>query len=481
MKLWELLHSVPLTGETPELDMEINSISYDTRTLEPGALFAALPGARDDGARYIREALDRGAAAVLCRERPEEDGPWLVTPDPRRALALLSANWFGRPAEGLTLVGVTGTNGKTTTAFLIKDMLETVLRTRVGLIGTVQNMVGDEVLPAGRTTPESYELQGLLRRMADGGCTHVVMEVSSHALVQHRVEGLEFSVGVFTNLTQDHLDYHGSMEAYRQAKGLLFRQCRKAVLNLDDPAGRWYGERVECPAFTYSENKDAACLTAKNIRLFPGHVEFEAVSREDIQRIHLPIPGGFTIYNALAAISCGLCLGLTLADIAASLRSAKGVRGRVEVVPVPAPYTVLIDYAHTPDALENILTTVRDFTPGRVICLFGCGGDRDRTKRPIMGSVAAELADFVVVTSDNPRTEDPEAIIADILPGLEGSGTPYQVICDRVEAIHWAMDHAQPGDVIALCGKGHETYQEVNHEKHHMDEREIVAEHLAGK
>ena len=229
MKLWELLHSVPLTGETPELDMEINSISYDTRTLEPGALFAALPGARDDGARYIREALDRGAAAVLCRERPEEDGPWLVTPDPRRALALLSANWFGRPAEGLTLVGVTGTNGKTTTAFLIKDMLETVLRTRVGLIGTVQNMVGDEVLPAGRTTPESYELQGLLRRMADGGCTHVVMEVSSHALVQHRVEGLEFSVGVFTNLTQDHLDYHGSMEAYRQAKafcsGSAGRRC----------------------------------------------------------------------------------------------------------------------------------------------------------------------------------------------------------------------------------------------------------------
>ena len=481
MKLWELLHSVPLTGETPELDMEINSISYDTRTLEPGALFAALPGARDDGARYIREALDRGAAAVLCRERPEEDGPWLVTPDPRRALALLSANWFGRPAEGLTLVGVTGTNGKTTTAFLIKDMLETVLRTRVGLIGTVQNMVGDEVLPAGRTTPESYELQGLLRRMADGGCTHVVMEVSSHALVQHRVEGLEFSVGVFTNLTQDHLDYHGSMEAYRQAKGLLFRQCRKAVLNLDDPAGRWYGERVECPAFTYSENKDAACLTAKNIRLFPGHVEFEAVSREDIQRIHLPIPGGFTIYNALAAISCGLCLGLTLADIAASLRSAKGVRGRVEVVPVPTAYTVLIDYAHTPNALENVLLTARDFTAGRLICLFGCGGDRDRTKRPIMGSVAAELADFVVVTSDNPRTEDPEAIIADILPGLEGSGTPYQVICDRVEAIHWAMDHAQPGDVIALCGKGHETYQEVNHEKHHMDEREIVAEHLTGK
>ena len=479
MKLWELLHSVPLTGETPELDMEINSISYDTRTLEPGALFAALPGARDDGARYIREALDRGAAAVLCRERPEEDGPWLVTPDPRRALALLSANWFGRPAEGLTLVGVTGTNGKTTTAFLIKDMLETVLRTRVGLIGTVQNMVGDEVLPAGRTTPESYELQGLLRRMADGGCTHVVMEVSSHALVQHRVEGLEFSVGVFTNLTQDHLDYHGSMEAYRQAKGLLFRQCRKAVLNLDDPAGRWYGERVECPAFTYSENKDAACLTAKNIRLFPGHVEFEAVSREDIQRIHLPIPGGFTIYNALAAISCGLCLGLTLADIAASLRSAKGVRGRVEVVPVPTAYTVLIDYAHTPNALENVLLTARDFTAGRLICLFGCGGDRDRTKRPRMGAVAGALADVAVVTSDNPRTEVPMDIINDILPGLEGAPAEVVVEPDRRAAIRRALSLARAGDTVVLAGKGHETYQEVDGVEYHLDERKEIAAYFA--
>ena len=354
-----------------------------------------------------------------------------------------------------------------------------MLRTRVGLIGTVQNMVGDEVLPAGRTTPESYELQGLLRRMADGGCTHVVMEVSSHALVQHRVEGLEFSVGVFTNLTQDHLDYHGSMEAYRQAKGLLFRQCRKAVLNLDDSAGRWYGERVECPAFTYSENKDAACLTAKNIRLFPGHVEFEAVSREDIQRIHLPIPGGFTIYNALAAISCGLCLGLTLADIAASLRSAKGVRGRVEVVPVPTAYTVLIDYAHTPNALENVLLTARDFTAGRLICLFGCGGDRDRTKRPRMGAVAGALADVAVVTSDNPRTEVPMDIINDILPGLEGAPAEVVVEPDRRAAIRRALSLARAGDTVVLAGKGHETYQEVDGVEYHLDEREEIAAYFA--
>ena len=479
MKLWELLHSVPLTGETPELDMEINSISYDTRTLEPGALFAALPGARDDGARYIREALDRGAAAVLCRERPEEDGPWLVTPDPRRALALLSANWFGRPAEGLTLVGVTGTNGKTTTAFLIKDMLETVLRTRVGLIGTVQNMVGDEVLPAGRTTPESYELQGLLRRMADGGCTHVVMEVSSHALVQHRVEGLEFSVGVFTNLTQDHLDFHGTMEAYRDAKGLLFRQCAAAVLNLDDEAGRYYAETVPVPTFTYSECRDEADLTAKNLRLFPQRVEFEAVTRDAISRVRLPIPGGFTIYNALGVLACGLVLGLPLDGCAAALGAARGVKGRIEVVPTPTDYTVLIDYAHTPDALENILTTVRDFTPGRVICLFGCGGDRDRTKRPRMGAVAGALADVAVVTSDNPRTEVPMDIINDILPGLEGAPAEVVVEPDRRAAIRRALSLARAGDTVVLAGKGHETYQEVDGVEYHLDEREEIAAYFA--
>ena len=478
MKLRQLLNGVPLKGGNIDKEMEINSISYDSRTLEPGALFVALPGDKTDGHRYIDTALERGAAAVLCQRAPDRPGPWLVTEDARLALALLSANWFGHPGDAMTLVAVTGTNGKTTTTSLIKELLEGTRRAKVGLIGTNRNMIGREELPAHRTTPESYELQALLRQMLDNGCTYVVMEVSSHALVQHRVEGLEFSVGVFTNLTQDHLDYHGSMEAYRQAKGLLFRQCRKAVLNLDDPAGRWYGERVECPAFTYSENKDAACLTAKNIRLFPGHVEFEAVSREDIQRIHLPIPGGFTIYNALAAISCGLCLGLTLADIAASLRSAKGVRGRVEVVPVPTAYTVLIDYAHTPNALENVLLTARDFTAGRLICLFGCGGDRDRTKRPLMGGVVRELADVAVITSDNPRTEDPWAIIQDVLTGMGGPGGEVHVEPDRRQAIRWALAQGRSGDVIVLAGKGHETVQEVQGVTLPLDEREIVAEYF---
>lgn len=475
MKLRSLLAGVPLTGEIPDPEMEIYSISYDSRTLEPGALFVALPGDKTDGHRYINQALERGAAAVLCQEAPSRLGPFLVTPDTRLALALVSCNWFNHPGDGMTLIAVTGTNGKTTTTNLIKEMLENTLNAKVGLIGTNRNMVGREELPAHRTTPESYELQQLLRRMADEGCTYVVMEASSHALVQHRTAGLTFQVGIFTNLTQDHLDYHHTMEEYRQAKALLFRQSRRAILNLDDEAGRWYKAQLTTPTFTYSENRAEADLTARNIRLFPSHVEFEAVTLGNIARIHLPIPGGFSIYNALAALSAGLCLGLGLGEMAAALRCVHGVKGRVEVVPVPRAYTVIIDYAHSPNALENILMTARDFTAGRLICLFGCGGDRDKTKRPIMGAIARELADVVVVTSDNPRTEVPEEIITDILAGMEPGGEVH-VEPDRRRAIGWTLEQGRAGDVIVLAGKGHETYQEVQGACYPMDEREIVAE-----
>ena len=479
MTLEAILEGVPLAGGLPAQEVEISGICYDTRTLTPGCLFVALPGYKTDGHGYIQEALELGAAAVLCQRAPEGEGPWLVTADARAALARVSANWFGHPARALTVIGVTGTNGKTTTTYLMKGVLEEVLGARVGLIGTNQNMIGARALPAHRTTPESWEVQKLLREMADAGCTHVVMEVSSHALALHRVDGIPFAAGIFTNLTRDHLDFHKTMEAYRDAKGLLFHQCGLAVLNLDDEAGRWYAQRVECPKFTYSENKDEADLTAKNIRLFPGHVEFEAVARGAIQRVRLPIPGGFTIYNALGVVACALALGLEPAPVAAALAGAQGVKGRVEVVPTPhGEYTVIIDYAHSPDALENILTTVRDFTAGRVVCLFGCGGDRDRTKRPLMGAVAGTLADFVILTSDNPRTEEPEAIIDDILEGMErmeGGCAPYVVEPDRRRAIHYALSHAQAGDVILLAGKGHETYQEIDGVQRHLDEREEVA------
>ena len=478
MRLNQLLAGVALT-ERRAGDVECSGICYDTRTMVPGCLFVALPGYKTDGHKYIAQALEQGAAAVLCQHPPEGEGPWLVTPDARAALAAVSANWFGHPARDLTLLAVTGTNGKTTTTYLLKAMLEGVLGARVGLIGTNQNMVGEEVLPAHRTTPESYEVQQLLREMADAGCTHVVMEASSHALVLHRLDGLRFRAGIFTNLTQDHLDFHGTMEAYRDAKGLLFRQSDTAVLNLDDEAGRYFARTVAVPRLTYSERRDEADLTAKNLRLFPDRVEFEAVAAGAISRVRLPIPGGFTVYNALGVLTCGLALGLPLADCADALAKAPGVKGRIEVVPVPADFAVIIDYAHTPDALENILTTVRDFTAGRVICLFGCGGDRDRTKRPQMGAIAGSLADVAVVTSDNPRTEEPEAIIRDILPGLEGTAAEVVVEPDRRAAIRRALSLAKHGDTVVLAGKGHETYQEVGTRVLHLDEREEVAAYFA--
>lgn len=479
VKLRDLLIGVPLSGDGVNLEMEIYSISYDSRTTRPGALFVALPGTKDNGDLYVETAFERGAVCAICRQAGE--GQRLLTDDPHFALATISANWFGHPGDGMTLIAVTGTNGKTTTTNLIKAMLEGVTGQTVGLIGTNRNMIGALELNARRTTPESYELQRLLRKMANAGCAYVVMEVSSHALAQRRIEGLHFAVGVFTNLSQDHLDYHKTMEEYRNAKGRLFRQCHRAVLNLDDEAGRWYQGRMDAPALTYSERRDEADLTARNVRLFPGHVEFEAVAVGQIARVHLPIPGGFSIYNALAALCCGMALGLRLEACVCPLRSVSGVKGRIEVVAVPCAYTVIIDYAHTPNALENILSTARSFTAGRLICLFGCGGDRDKSKRPLMGRAAAERSDLLVVTSDNPRSEDPQSIIDDILPGFDGWDVPCHIEPDRRTAIHWALAEGKPGDVIILAGKGHETYQEIAGETLHFDEREIIADYFASE
>jgi UDP-N-acetylmuramoyl-L-alanyl-D-glutamate--2,6-diaminopimelate ligase len=475
LKLSQLLNDVPLLEDHIGQDIEITSLSCDTRTMKAGACYVALSGFHWDGNDFISEALEKGAVAVLCATRPAMDGPFLIVEDTRAALAKLSANWFGHPSKEMTILGVTGTNGKTTTTYLLKAMLEKVLEAKVGLIGTNQNMIGDEVLPAIRTTPEAYDLHELFRTMADAGCTHVVMEVSSHALMLHRVDGISFKTAIFTNLTQDHLDFHGTMERYRDAKGRLFQQCETGIFNLDDEAGRWYMETSPCACFAYSENKPEADLLAENIRLLSDHVEFEALILGGICRVRLPIPGGFTIYNALGVIACGLVLGIPLAEIAASLENASGVKGRVEVVPTPAAYTVLIDYAHTPDALENILLTARDLTEKRLICLFGCGGDRDRSKRPIMGEVAASLADLVFLTSDNPRTELPEAIMADVEAGFPTGFQTLRKIADRRSAIHAALAEAAPGDVIVLAGKGHETYQEVGTSRNHFDEREEIA------
>lgn len=479
MKLQELLRGVAVKSSTAADAQEIREVRYDSRAVQAGDLFVAIRGFATDGHQYISKALEQGAVAVVCEEAPA-GVPAVVVDNARQALAEIAANRFGHPADSMVMLGVTGTNGKTTTTYLVKHMLEDA-GYKVGLIGTNQNLIGDEVIETERTTPESYELHALFARMRDAGCTHVIMEVSSHSLVLDRVHGIRFAVGAFTNLTQDHLDFHKTMEEYRKAKAMLFAISDKGVINLDDDAAQAMLADAKCPCLTFSCEKDAADLTAKNIRLHADGVEFVATTKGEIARVKLPIPGHFSVENALAALGMVLQTGMPLSDAAHSLATASGVKGRVEVVPTDTDYTVLIDYAHTPDGVENVLRAVRGFAKGRVIALFGCGGDRDRTKRPKMGKIAAELADFCVVTSDNPRTEDPKAIIGDILEGMQGTKTPMQVIVDRPEAIHWALAHAKKDDVIVLMGKGHETYQEVNHVKHHMDEREIVTAFFSNK
>lgn len=479
MKLQELLRGVAVKSSTAADDLEIREVRYDSRAVQAGDLFVAIRGFATDGHQYISKAMEQGAVAVVCEEAPA-DVPAVVVENARQALAEIAANRFGHPADSMVMLGVTGTNGKTTTTYLVKHMLEDAGH-KVGLIGTNQNLIGDEVIETERTTPESYELHALFARMRDAGCTHVIMEVSSHSLVLDRVYGIPFAVGAFTNLTQDHLDFHKTMEEYRKAKAMLFSISEKGVINLDDDAAQAMLADAKCPCLTFSCEKDAADLTAKNICLHADGVEFVATTKGELARVKLPIPGHFSVENALAALGMVLQTGMPLADAAHSLATATGVKGRVEVVPTDTDYTVLIDYAHTPDGVENVLRAVRGFAKGRVIALFGCGGDRDRTKRPKMGKIAADLADFCVVTSDNPRTEDPKAIIDDILEGMQDTKTPMEVIVDRPEAIHWALAHAKKDDVIVLMGKGHETYQEINRVKHHMDEREIVASFFDNK
>lgn len=479
MKLQELLAGVAVQSRTAAPELEIGEVRYDSRAVEKGDLFVAIRGYATDGHRYIEKALAQGAAAVVCEEAPA-GAPAVVVENSRRALAEIAANRFGHPADSMVMLGVTGTNGKTTTTYLVKHILEQAGHT-VGLIGTNQNLIGSEVIETERTTPESYELQALFARMRDAGCTHVIMEVSSHSLVLDRVHGIRFAVGAFTNLTQDHLDFHKTMEEYRRAKARLFAVSDRGVINLDDPAAGAMLADALCPCLTFSCEKDAADLTARNIGLHADGVSFLANTRGELARVRLAIPGHFSVENALAALGIALQLDMPLADAAKALATATGVKGRVEVVPIDTDYTVLIDYAHSPDGVENVLRTVRGFAKGRVVALFGCGGDRDRTKRPKMGAIAAALADFCIVTSDNPRTEEPQAIIDDILEGMKDTKTPTQVIVDRPEAIRWALAHARKEDIIVLMGKGHETYQEVNHVKHHMDEREIVADYFADR
>ncbi|MBR4016666.1 MAG: UDP-N-acetylmuramoyl-L-alanyl-D-glutamate--2,6-diaminopimelate ligase [Oscillospiraceae bacterium] len=481
MKLSQLLAGMELLKSNVDMDIEITSVVYDSRKVTPGSLFVAISGFATDGNKYIPMALEKGASAIVTAQPQPESVPYIQVASDRLALAQLGDNFYNHPGKAMKLVGITGTNGKTSSTLLLKHVLEQVLGAKVGLIGTMENMIGDLVIPTERTTPESFELQGLLAQMRDAGCTYAIMEVSSHAIALDRVAGLHYAVGAFTNLTEDHLDFHKTMEDYCKTKAELFRRCDYAVANRDDA---WFAQMTDnalCPVLTTSA-KEKVGLYAEDLQLLADGIAFTAVCGEQKTKVNLPIPGKFTVYNALTVLGCAMQLGISLEDAANALRNAKGVKGRVEVVPTPGKaYTVLIDYAHTPDGLENVLSSVKGYCQGRLIAVFGCGGDRDPIKRPIMGKIGVDIADYAVITSDNPRTEDPEKIIQDILKGVNPAKNNYKVIENRVKAIHHAMDIGQKNDIIVLAGKGHETYQEICGVKHHLDEREVVAAYLKEK
>ncbi len=480
MKLKTLTDRLDPIALTADPETEIRGISYDSRKTKEGDLFVAIRGFETDGHRFIPKAVEKGAAVILSEEEPELEIPYVLVRDSRHALAQCSSTFFGNPASRMRMIGITGTSGKTSVSTLLKHVLETARGLKVGLIGTTGVEIGGEVIPSDFTTPESLELQQLLRRMADENCTHAVMEVSSHALELDRVEGIAFDTAVYTNLSQDHLDFHRTMERYAAAKKKIFSRCRTAWVNADDTWTPFMTEGETCRIHSFG-TADQAELRAENVRLYPDRVCFEAVCDGKRTTTELHIPGSFSVSNALAVMAAALSEGIPVEESAGALGTAHGVRGRLESVPTDGNYHILLDYSHKPDALEKVLRSLRAATPGKLICVFGCGGDRDRLKRPLMGKIAADLSDYVIVTSDNPRTEDPERIIDEIVPGLADTATPWTRITDRVEAIHRAIDLAEEGDVILLAGKGHETYQIVGHSKRPMDEREIVAKYLRGR
>ena len=467
MLLKNLLTAISPGALVGPVDRAVESLAYDSRRVQANSLFVALRGEKSDGHQFIDQAIERGAAVIVA-EREAQQGPatWVQVDDTQAALADLSAAFYGRPARQLKLAGVTGTNGKTTTTFLIKHICEKA-GLRCGLIGTVRYEIGERILPATRTTPFSLELQELLAQMVNAGCKAAAMEVSSHALAQKRTRGLEWDVAVFTNLTQDHLDYHGTMEEYFEAKAKLFtdlpaqptKKRAVAVVNIDDR----YGEKLigrlakDFPVVTYGMSARAD-YRASNYRPEFAGTSYQLDARGKSFLVRVPLIGRFNVANSLAALAAASCLGVSLRDAILSLAKSPQVPGRLEAVAAKRQFQVFVDYAHTPDALLNVLKTCRELSPRKLIVVFGCGGDRDRQKRPLMARAADENADFSIITSDNPRKEDPEAIIAEVAKGFRSDR--YEKITERASAIARAIALAQPRDIVVIAGKGHETYQE---------------------
>ena len=477
MKLSQLFEKVDIKGFVP--DVEVVSLCSDTRQITAGSVFFCLKGSARDGHDFAAQALERGAAAVVVERDMGLGEKQLITDDSHRSYALCCANFFGNPQRSLKMIGVTGTNGKTTVTHLIRDILLEAGYS-VGLIGTIATDINGERFPAKYTTPDPFTFYSVLDQMVKAGCEYAVMEVSSHGLDQKRVAGCEFEVGVFTNLTQDHLDYHGTMENYFEAKKRLFPLCRSAVINCDDEYGRSLIKDSGCDNVkSFSIKFDEADYTAHEISMKASGTSFIFVGDNLISRVKFPVPGEFSASNAMAAISACLALGMELGDITSKLEKSRGVPGRFEVLDTDTPFTVIRDYAHTPDAIEKILAAIRAITDKKVTILFGCAGNRDRKKRRFMTEAAAKGADFIVLTSDNPRGEDVMQIIEDAMPGLPNNKKRYIIIPDRYQAIKWALENCGEGEVLLLAGKGHEDYQVLSHGTIHFDEREVVAELLS--
>ncbi len=484
MKLGALFSDIKAITFAADPETEIIQVSSDSRKVRAGGAFVCLKGTKYDGHIWIDAALENGASVIVCQEKPRQDIPYILMEDTRSVLPLLLSRLYDHPEKSFRhMIAITGTNGKTTTSFMIKSIFEAAGH-KTGLIGTTKYLIGDKpyekVDPAAAflTTPDPEILFDLLADMREAGVDTVIMEASSHALFFKKLTGLHFNYGVFTNLTQDHLDFHKTMDEYLAAKKRLFFMSDVGVFNCDDPHFNAISEGVPAAVRRFSvKGKEADYRVKQMLREDEKGISYLAETPSGELLLDVEIPGSFTVYNSLAAAAVALEAGIDPAAVAKGLKALSGVKGRIERIPTRTPYSVFIDFAHTPDALENILTTLREFTRGRLWCLFGCGGDRDKSKRPIMGRIAGELSDVVVVTSDNSRTEEKEDIIRDIMEGLTDCKKEVKTIVDRTEAIHWCLSHARPGDVILLAGKGHEEYEIDKTGKHPYSEREIVMQY----
>jgi UDP-N-acetylmuramoyl-L-alanyl-D-glutamate--2,6-diaminopimelate ligase len=484
MILADLIRNLDCTC-TGRTDIEITDVVYDSRKVTKGSLFICLCGSSVDSHIFAADAAKAGAAAIVAQRPVEVSGASVVmVKDTRYAMALISAAWFGYPARQMTIVGITGTKGKTTVSYMVRSILEAA-GIKTGVIGTIGTVIGDRVIKTANTTPASFEIQSYLRQMADEGCKAVVMEASSIGLRDHRVSGIEFDYGVFTNFSPDHIggNEHKDIKEYMACKRMLFRMCKTGIVNLDDDNWQGIVEGHTCKLETYGFSSEAE-LAAKNEELVsrPGFlgVKFDLSGKMNLTGLEVGIPGRFSVYNALAAVAVCLHFHVTEQNIRDGLKTVK-VRGRVEPVKVPGNYTLLIDYAHNALAMRNILETLREYRPNRLICMFGAGGNRARSRRFEMGEESGKLADLSVLTEDNSRDEDVMDIIADIRTGIDKTGGKYVVIPDRKQAIKYCMENAQDGDIIVLAGKGHEDYQEIKGVKYHLDEREVVADIINGK